>query len=116
MHQLREKLRNSYGDPDDFFGFSNDGMKFHENSLELENYLSLNRHRKKKLNLTNSENNSSNKKSSSNANSNKKNFNKKNLIDEGNNTEDKPFEENKEEKKDKEKEKEKDKEKKLEEI
>ena len=113
LHQLRERLRNSYGDPDDFFGFSNDGMKFHDNSLELDNYLSLNRHRKKKLNLTNSENNSSNKKSSSNANSNKKNFNKKNLIDEGNNTEDKPYEENKEEKK--EKEKEKDKEKKLEE-
>ena len=111
LHQLRERLRNSYGDPDDFFGFNNDGMRFHDNSLELENYFNQNRHKKKKLNLTNSENNSSNKKSSSNANSNKKNFNKKNLVDEGNNTEDKPYEELKEEKKEKEKEKEKDKDK-----
>ena len=103
LHQLRERLRNSYGDPDDFFGLNYEGGKLHDNSLEFENYLSLNHQKKKKLNLTNSENNSSNKKS--NSNSNKKNFNKKNLKDEGNNTDDKPFEENIEEKKEKEKEK-----------
>ena len=114
LHQLKEKLRNSYGDPDDFFGFNYEGMKFQDNSSDFENYLSLNQHRRKKLNLTNSE--SSNKKS--NANSNKKNFNKNNFKDEGNNTEDKPYEEIKEEKKEdkkeekKEEKKEKEKEKK----
>ena len=106
LHQLREKLRNSYGDPDDFLGFNPDGMRFHDNSLELETYLSLNNHKRKKLSQTNSENNSSNKKS--NANSNKKNLNQKNLIDEGNNTEDQPPEENLEDKKEKNKDKEKD--------
>ena len=112
LHKLRERLRNSYGDPDDFLGFNYDGMKLHDNSLELETYLGLNNRKIRKLSQTNSDNNSS-KKSKSNTNSNKKNFNKKNLIDEGNNTEDKPLEEeNIEDKKDKTKEKEKEKEKK----
>ena len=111
LHKLREKLRNSYGDPDDFLGFNNDGIKLHDNSLELETYLGLNNRKIRKLSQTNSENNSS-KKSKSNTNSNKKNINKKNLIDEGNNTEDKLIEEEIiEEKKDKDKEKEKNKEK-----
>ena len=104
LHQLREKLRNSYGDPDDFLGLNPDGMRFQDNSLELETYSSLNNHKRKKLNQTNSENNSSNKKS--NANSNKRNLNQKNLIDEGNNTEEQPIEENIEDKKEKNKEKE----------
>ena len=102
LHQLREKLRNSYGDPDDFFGFNNE--RYHDNSLELENYFT----RKKRSNLTGSD--SSNKKSNSNTNSNKKNINKKNFKDEGNNTDGKYEDikdEKKEEKKDKEKEKEK---------
>ena len=112
LHKLRERLRNSYGDPDDFLGFNYDGMKLHDNSLELETYLGINNRKIRKLSQTNSDNNSS-KKSKSNTNSNKKNFNKKNLIDEGNNTEDKPLEEeNIEDKKDKAKEKEKEKEKK----
>ena len=112
LHKLRERLRNSYGDPDDFLGFNYDGMKLHDNSLELETYLGINNRKIRKLSQTNSDNNSS-KKSKSNTNSNKKNFNKKNLIDEGNNTEDKPLEEeNIEDKKEKTKEKEKEKEKK----
>ena len=109
LHKLRERLRNSYGDPDDFLGLNYDGMKLHDNSLELETYLGINNRKIRKLSQTNSDNNSS-KKSKSNTNSNKKNFNKKNLIDEGNNTEDKPLEEeNIEDKKDKTKEKEKEK-------
>ena len=111
LHKLRERLRNSYGDPDDFLGFNYDGMKLHDNSLELETYLGINNRKIRKLSQTNSDNNSS-KKSKSNTNSNKKNFNKKNLIDEGNNTEDKPLEEeNIEDKKDKAKAKKKEKEK-----
>ena len=82
-------------------GFNYDGMRLHDNSLELETYLSLNNHKKKKLSLTNSENNSS-KKSITNSNSNKKNINKKNLVDEGNNTDNNLIEEDKEIDKDKE--------------
>ena len=77
LHKLRERLRNSYGDPDDFLGFNYDGMKLHDNSLELETYLGINNRKIRKLSQTNSDNNSS-KKSKSNTNSNKKNFNKKN--------------------------------------
>ena len=76
LHQLKEKLKILYGDSEDFLGFNYDGMRLHDNSLELETYLSLNNHKKKKLSLTNSENNSS-KKSITNSNSNKKNINKK---------------------------------------
>ena len=76
LHKLRERLRNSYGDPDDFLGFNYDGMKLHDNSLELETYLGINNRKIRKLSQTNSDNNSS-KKSKSNTNSNKKNFNKK---------------------------------------
>ena len=97
LHQLREKLRSSYGDPDDFFGFNNDGIRLQDNSLELENYFT----RKKRINLSSSD--SSNRKSNSNTNSNRKNILKKNLKDEGNNTD--KYEDK--EKKEKEKEKEK---------
>ena len=97
LHQLREKLRSSYGDPDDFFGFNNDGIRLQDNSLELENYFT----RKKRINLSSSD--SSNRKSNSNTNSNRKNIYKKNLKDEGNNTD--KYEDK--EKKEKEKEKEK---------
>ena len=95
LHQLREKLRSSYGDPDDFFGFNNDGIRLQDNSLELENYFT----RKKRINLSSSD--SSNRKSNSNTNSNRKNICKKNLKDEGNNTD--KYEDK--EKKEKEKEK-----------
>ena len=101
LHQLKEKLKILYGDSEDFLGFNYDGMRLHDNSLELETYLSLNNHKKKKLSLTNSENNSS-KKSITNSNSNKKNINKKNLVDEGNNTDNNLIEEDKEIDKDKE--------------
>ena len=97
LHQLREKLRSSYGDPDDFFGFNNDGIRLQDNSLELENYFT----RKKRINLSSSD--SSNRKSNSNTNSNRKNIYKKNLKDEGNNTD--KYEDK--DKKEKEKEKEK---------
>ena len=99
LHQLREKLRSSYGDPDDFFGFNNDGIRLQDNSLELENYFT----RKKRINLSSSD--SSNRKSNSNTNSNRKNIYKKNLKDEGNNTDKYEDKEKKEKEKEKEKEK-----------
>ena len=85
LNRLREKLFNAYGYQFDFFDFNDNGMQFNDNSLELDNY--IRNHRKKKL-----ENNSSNKKSkSSSGKKSSKNFNKKNLKDESNNTDDNVF-------------------------
>ena len=99
LHRLKEKLMNSYGAQYDFFDLNDDGLKYNDNSLEIDNYIK--NHRKKKFNKTNSDNNSSNKKSKSNSgkkDSNKNfnlNINKKNFKDESNNTEDKIEEEKK---------------------